>query len=214
MPYRLAFVTLALVALAVPAAQAKAPPNGLVFCGAGDACVPLTFLEAEAMHLWTPTGESAPAAPAPYYALRVRWQPTSPEEMFYWIPSRGLVRRQYDWGGVGWYHVPSQQTLPSSVAGIRPIAVPDVISATVGGRRVKAPATYLRLLSAGRLVSISPVIDWLRVRFVTSAQSPFTDASADVRISKQGSYLLRDRFVFKIPARLAERARRGLALTG
>jgi hypothetical protein len=35
-----------------------------------------------------------------------------------------------------------------------------------------------------------------------------------VRVAKQGGYLLRDRFVFKIPERLADRARRGLPLTG
>jgi hypothetical protein len=212
MLYRLAFVVLVLVAFAVPAAQAKAPPNGATLCGAADVCVPLTSQESEALQIWHVSSESAPGAPAPYYALRVRWQASGPEEMFYWIPSRGLVRMQYDWGGVGWFRVPARQSLPPSAVGVAPIAVPRVIAATVGGRRVHAPATYLRLLSAGRLVSISPVIDWLRVRFVTSARSPFTDAYTDVRVAKQGAYLLRDRFVFKIPERLADRARRGLAL--
>jgi hypothetical protein len=211
--FRLAFIVVALVVFAAPAAQAKAPPNGLTFCGARGACVPLTFLEAEALHLWTPVGESAPGAPASYYAMHVIWQPGGSEQMFYWIPSRGLVRRQYDWGGVGWLRVPSQ-SLPSSVAGITPIAMPEITGATVGGRRVRAPATYLRLLSAGRVVAISPVVDWLRVRFVTSTPSPFTDAHADVRIARHGAYLLRDRFVYAIPAGLAARARRGLPLDG
>jgi hypothetical protein len=133
--------------------------------------------------------------------------------MFYWIPSRGLVRQLYDWGGVGWFRVPAQ-SLPPSLAGIEPIAMPDVTGATVGGRRVRAPSTYLLLLSVGHIASISPVIDWLRVRFVTSAPSPFTDANTDVRIARRGNYLLRDRFVFKIPERLADRARRGLPLNG
>jgi hypothetical protein len=213
MSYRLVFVVVALVVFAASPAQAKAPPNGLTFCGAGDACVSMTFVEAEALQLWTPTGERPPAAPAPYYALHVIWQPGGAEQMFYWIPSRGLVRRQYDWGGVGWLRVPDQQ-LPPSVADITPIAVPDVTAATVDGRRVRSPATYLRLLSVGHVVSVSPVIDWLRVRFTATAPSPFTDANTDVRIAKRGAYLLRDRFVFKIPDRLADRARRGLPLNG
>jgi hypothetical protein len=205
-------LVVAVLIFAVPAAQAKAPPNGATLCGAGGACVPLTSQESETLQIWHVSGESAPGAPAPYYALRVRWQASGPEEMFYWIPSRGLVRKQYEWGGVGWFRVPSHQTLPLSVAGIAPIAMPRVTAATVGGRRVKAPATYLRLLTAGRKVSINPIIDWLRVRFVTATPSPFTDANTDVRLAKDGAYLLRDRFVFKIPERLADRARRGLAL--
>ena len=213
MSYRLAFVVVALVVFAAPAAQAKAPPNGLTFCGAGGVCVPLTFLESEALHLWTPTGETAPAAPAPYYALHVIWQPGGTEQMFYWIPSRGLVRRLYDSGDVGWLRVPAQ-SLPSSLIDLKPIAMPRITGATVGGRHVRRPSTYLRLLSVGHLVSISPVVDWLRVRFVASAPSPFTDANADVRIAKEGGYLFRDRFVFKIPERLADRARRGLPLNG
>jgi hypothetical protein len=207
-------LVVAVLAFAVPAAQAKAPPNGATLCGAANACVPLTYQESEMLQIWHVTGWRAPGAPAPYYALRVRWQATGREEMFYWVPSRGLVRKQYEWGGVAWFRVPSRQTLPPSVVGIAPIAMPRVTAATVGGRRVKAPATYLRLLSAGRQVSMNPIIDWLRVRFVTSTPSPFTDANTDVRISKDGAYLLRDRFVFKIPARLADRARRGLSLSG
>jgi hypothetical protein len=211
--YRLAFAVFVLVASTASAAQAKAPPNGLTFCGAGGACVPMTFLEAEALQLWTPSGESAPAAPAPYYALHVIWQPGGDEQLFYWIPSRRLVRRQYDWGGVGWMRVPDQQ-LPPSLTGLEPIAMPNVTRATVGGHRVRAPGTYLRLLSVGHVVSISPVIDWLPVRFIASAPNPFADANTDVRIAKHGGYLLRDRFVFKIPERLADRVRRGLPLNG
>jgi hypothetical protein len=213
MSYRLAFVVVALVVFAAPAAQAKAPPNGVTFCGAGDACVSLTFQEAESLHLWTPVGGTAPAAPAPYYAMHVIWQPGGTEQMFYWLPSRGLVRRLNEMGDVSWLRVPAQ-SLPSSLIDFKPITMPKITRVTVGGRKVRAPATYLRLLSAGRVVSISPVIDWLRVRFVAAAPSPFTDASSDVRIAKEGAYLYRDRFVFKIPQRLADRARRGLALTG
>jgi hypothetical protein len=208
-------LVVAVLTFAVPAAQAKAPPNGATFCGAAGVCVPLTYQESETLQIWHVGGtERAPGAPAPYYALRVRWQAAGQEEMFYWIPSRGLVRMQFGWGGVGWFRVPSHQTLPLSVVGVAPIAMPRVTAATVGGRRVQSPATYLQLLSAGRQVSINPIVDWLRVRFVTSTPSPFTDAHTDVRIAKDGAYVLRDRFVFKIPARLADRARRGLSLSG
>ena len=207
---RFAFVA-AVLTVAVPAAQAKAPPNGTVFCGAADACVSLTWQQAEELRLWTPIGERAPSAPAPYYALHVRWTADSAEELFYWIPSRGVVRRVYDWGGVGWFRVGAQPLTPP-VAGIAPIAVPQVTAATVGGRRVKSPATYLRLFSAGRAVDVSPVSEWLRVRFVASERSPWTDPETDLRISKTGGYLWRDRFVFRIPVHLADRARRGLPL--
>jgi hypothetical protein len=73
----------------------------------------------------------------------------------------------------------------------------------------------VKLFSIGRATNEWPgVSGWLRIRFTASGASPWTDASANVRISNSGSYLLRDDTVFTIPKRIADRIRRGLALAG
>src|SRR5439155_19471464 len=92
--------------------------------------------------------------------------------------------------------------------------VPKVSGVTVGGRSARGAPTYLRLFSAGRATNVWPgVAGWLRLRFTADGPSPWTDATADVRVSTSGGYLLRDDTVFRIPPRLADRIRRRLPLS-
>jgi hypothetical protein len=198
------------VTLAVPAAQAKAPPDGVRLCGAGGACVSIGRQDAERMGVWGLSGAVDPGRPAPYYVLHYRWGADAPEQTSYWIPSSGLFRTVSP-SLVSWYRVP-RNSMETVTAGIAPIAVPTVISVTVAGKPAREPSTYLRLFSIGRRTHIWPGSTWLRIRFTATASSPWTDASAGVRIAKEGAYLLRDDTVFTIPKRLAHRARRGLSL--
>jgi hypothetical protein len=206
---RLAFVG-SLLLFATPAAEAKAPPDGVKLCGAGDACVSIGRNDAERMGVWGTSGAVAPGVPAPYYVLHYRWGATAPEQTSYWIPSSGLFRTVSP-SLVSWFRVP-RNTMEAVTAGIAPISVPRITSVTVGGKPVRAPSTYMRLFSAGRVTNVWPASTWLRVRFTASAPNPWTDASAGVRISQNGGYLLRDDTVFTIPKRLADRVRRGLSL--
>ena len=212
MRYRLALVS-ALVLLAAPSAAAKAPPNGVRLCGASGACATIGREDAERLSgLWSSEGLFAsPAAPAPFYTLRYEW-PGQPEQTTYWIPSRSRLRGVYAIGAA-WSRFDGAQ-LEQFAAGIAPLAAPEVTSASVGGKAVQTPKTYLRLLRAGRVVLATPDVRWIRIRLASTEPSPWTDAAADLRISARGQWLLRDDFVFKIPRRLAEQARRGVALVG
>jgi hypothetical protein len=202
---------LAVVFFAVPAAQAKAPPDVRI-CGASG-CVAIAQNDAERLPLWGRTGGVAPAAPAPFYVFQYRWKTSDPYETVYWIPSRHLLRFTSD-SLVSWYRV-SDGAFQPFAAGVAPIAVPRITRVTVGGRAVRAPGSYVKLFSIGRSTNEWPgVSGWLRIRFTASGASPWTDASANVRISSTGSYLLRDDTVFTIPKRIADRIRRGLALAG
>jgi hypothetical protein len=202
---------LAVLFLAVPAAQAKAPPD-LRICGASG-CVAIAQNVAEQLPLWHTMDAAAPGAPAPFYVFRWRWRTTDPEETAFWIPSRQLVRFVNP-NLVSWYRVDMHAATPFA-AGLAPIAVPKVTRVTVGGRPVRSPATYVRLFSIGRATNVWPAVSgWLRIRFAASGPSPWTDGTANVRISRTANYLLRDDTVFAIPKGIADRVRRGLALTG
>ena len=200
----------ALLLLAAPAAQAKAPPLGVTICGAAGTCRSLTQQEAERMPIWGLTSAVAPAKPAPFYAIRYRWRAEEPERTSYWVPSSGLFRAD---GLVlkAWFRF-GRGALEPFVEGLAPIEVPRITSVTVGGRRAQSPSTYIRLFTAGRAVKIFPAQSWIRLRFTAAAPSPWADETTDVRITRGASYLLRDDTVFVIPKRLADRARRGLPL--
>jgi hypothetical protein len=202
---------LAVLFLAVPAAQAKAPPD-VKICGASG-CVAIAQNDAERLPLWHTMRPAAPGAPAPFYVFRWRWRTTDPEGTAFWIPSRQLVRLVSP-NLVRWYRVDMQAATPFA-PGLAPIVVPKVTRVTVGGCDVRRPATYMRLFSMGRATNVWPAVSgWLRIRFTATKPSPWTDATANVRISATANYLLRDDTVFMIPPRIADRARRGLALTG
>ena len=201
----------AVLTFAVPAAQAKAPPDVRV-CGASG-CVAIAQTDAERLPLWHTTGAVAPGAPAPFYVFQYRWKTTDPYETVYWIPSRNLLRFTSP-ALVSWYRAPSGAFQPFA-SRLTPISVPKITRVTVGGRAVRAPASYSKLFTIGRATDVWPgVSGWLRIRFTASAASPWTDASANVRISNTRNYLLRDDTVFTIPKRVAGRIRRGLSLTG
>jgi hypothetical protein len=202
---------LAVLSLAVPAAQAKAPPD-VKICGASG-CVAIAPTDAEQLPLWHTMGAATPGAPAPFYVFRWRWRKTDPEETAFWIPSRQLARFVNP-NLVSWYQV-DIQAATRLAAGLAPIAVPKVTRVTVGARAARSPATYMSLFAIGRATNVWPAVSgWLRIRFTASGPSPWTDPTANVRISSTGNYLLRDDTVFTIPPRIADRVRRGLALTG
>jgi hypothetical protein len=198
----------ALVLSAAPAAQAKAPPD-LRLCGASG-CVAIASAAAEQLPLWHTDGAVAPGSPAAFYVFRYRWRTTDAYETAYWVPSQNVLRFATPYLAA-WYRVSSPSLMPFA-AGVTPFAKPRISSVTVGTRHVRAPTTYLRLLAVGRATNVFPAVGWLSVRFDAGASNPWTDARANVRLSRTGSYLLRDDTVFVIPKRIADRARRGLAL--
>ena len=95
--------------------------------------------------------------------------------------------------------------------GLEPLRL-QLTRVTVGGRPVRAPATYVRLFRRGRWMPGSSATHWLRVRFESAVPSPWTDDVAEYLLSRRGRDLVVDVDVLRIPAAVAQRARLGLPL--
>jgi hypothetical protein len=209
----LALLAVAGAFLLAGGAQAKAPPDGIDVCGAS-ACVHLEWTDAE--QLWTRLQEERrPVGAGPFYVLRWRW-PAEPDQTGYFIPGAKAIRWAVDSGRrVSWNRVdPSlSEVLTRAAPGVEPYPTPIITRVTVGGRQVRAPQTYLRLLE-GRATTLWPAGSWLTVKFESAVASPWTDGGSIVRINKRVPYVEVDGWVHRIPKSLAVRARRGLALGG
>jgi hypothetical protein len=212
----LALLAVAGTFLLAAGAQAKAPPDGIDVCGAGGACAHLAWGDAE--QFWIRTHESGGAdraAPGPFYVLRWHWTP-GVEESAYLVPGALAVRwnsgegHPAAWSGIDRSAVDLARR---AVAAIEPYATPTLTRVTVGGRAVREPQTYLRILS-GRPSWAWITGRWLRVTFESASPSPWTDGSSIVRLSRTKPYVSIDGWFYKLPKDVAARARRGLALRG
>ena len=89
---------------------------------------------------------------------------------------------------------------------------PVRVAATVAGRAVSDPESYLDLFNSGDdwFAVMQPT--WLRIKFTADAPSPWTDGANDIRISRKGRLLWLDGSIVRIPLRVAQliRAHRSL----
>jgi hypothetical protein len=191
------------------AAQAKSPATGIHVCGASG-CVDVAPSDAEVM--WSEGFVSdRPVAAAPFYT--VRWHfGSEPDQSAYFIPSE----RTFRWiEPRGWRIVSPHAVgiLKNAIGRLAPYDLPALTRVTVGGREVRAPATYTSLLR-GRLWWRWPAGRWLTVKLESTAPSPWTNGEMIVRLNRRGPYVVMDGWVFKIPQAVAVRARHGLSLGG
>jgi hypothetical protein len=207
----LALLAAASALLLSGAAQAKAPPGGIDVCGPS-ACAHLADAEQFWVHSHSSSGASL-AAPGPFYILRWHWI-AAEEETAYLIPGALAVRwnsgtgHTSAWSGVD----KSAMGLVENVAaGIEPYSTPTLTRVTVGGRVVRAPQTYLRLLR-GKPAWSWITGRWLDVTFESASPSPWTDGTSIVRLSRSRPYVSIDGWFYKLPRDVAVRARRGLSL--
>ena len=193
------------------AAQAKVPPTGMDVCGAGGACIHLGAQQAGTF--WTGSIEAGrPTAAAPYYILHWHFD-AEPERRAYYVPAtRGIrwLRSSLAWGAVSRAGVAS---LAQSLRGLGPNPAPLLTRVTIGGRVVRHPETYLRLLG-GKPSAIFPATDWLTVNLRSADWSPWTNGAALIRLGKTAPYVVVDGWTFRIAPAIARRARLGLPLRG
>jgi hypothetical protein len=219
---RRAAVLVLMVALAgVPAAQAKAPPEGFRVCGPG-ACVSFSQDAAEqlAINLFFGAASTLYAAPSPaaYYTLHWRWQQPGPEATAYYVPAAGAAYMLSSTSGPvgtarGWLTLGTvaQTALAQTTATLAPFPAAVPTRAAVGRKVVRDPTGYGSLWSVGTRTSIldSPDARWLRVRIFTAAPSPWTGS---VWIGRHKPLLMRDNVVFRISRGLATQVRHGRPL--
>jgi hypothetical protein len=190
-------------------AQAKAPQTGIDLCGASG-CRHLAWLEAEQVLIGWQQNLARPAPFAPFYAVHIPWSATE-EQIVYWVPSAGV--RRGDLRAPVWTRVnaSARAILSEAANGIEPFQI-EPTRVTVGGREVRAPATYVRLLQRRTWLETWPATPWLAVKFETAVPSPWSDDAAEILLARHGRLLAVDGWVVRIPKAVAQRARRGLPL--
>lgn len=216
---RLKLVSALVLGVALAAASGavgKAPPGGVDVCGLGEACVHLAGGDAEQVWIRTTNPGGAPAA-APYYVVRWEGLGGRAEGSAYYVPSHAVMRFVYPGNPQtlsSWREVEpgAVAVLRRAVSGLRPLTVAAPTRVTVGGRPVRAPATYLRLFE-GTHVWSWPSTRWLRVTLAAAAPSPWTDGFSDVTLATRPGYVSVDGWVYRIPKAVARRALKGLPLT-
>ncbi len=205
------------------AAQAKVPLDGIDVCGPS-ACAHLGPAEAE--QFWVQSHEGGrPVAAGSFYVIRWHW-PGAAEESAYlvtggrairWLtagahaiqPSR-VLSPDVTWTSV---EPSAMQLVTRAAAAIEPYPEPTLTRVAIGGREVRAPQTYLRLLR-GKVTWTWPATRWLSVKLESAAPSPWTDGVTRIQLGRDGSWVAIDSWAYRIPKAVAQRARRGLSLGG
>jgi hypothetical protein len=208
---RLPLLVGALAALALAGvASAKGPVQ---LCGAsrcatiGDERVPSIPLAVTARTKLHP-----PAAPAPYYVVRYA---RVGGVLGYWVPSANLVRLRVHERAV-WVTPTGAQVgrLRKVARGVPPKAPPRQFEAAeVGYERVDDPSGWMSLYTLGTPVESAPDAGgWTRIFAFTKADTPWSDGTNKLAISRSGAYLRRDGQRVSIPSDVAERIRARLPL--
>jgi hypothetical protein len=217
-----AALTAAAILATTTSAQAKAPPSGFELCGpaactsingtadAEPLAIDLFYGGGGSKELWTPL---VPAAP--FYTMHWSFGDDQ-RHTGYYVPLLNVFRYVGDAAGpesstgtVHWMKLgPAARALfERRVATLVPFAVPTPVHATVGGRAVRDPESYLRLWSVGKPTLAWPETGFVRIKVTADIASPWTDAAADLRIARRGPYLVRDSTVYRIPVQLARLVR-------
>jgi hypothetical protein len=207
-------VAAAVSALALVAVQGASAKGDIQICGMSGCAVLGAEGQAPAWLFETSGVPSAvtPPAPAPYFVISFGDAGGSP--LGYWIPSASVLRLQ----GQPWRWVPALSSdeafLHDRTVGLQPYAPPAHPSIYDDYDPVKRCDGYLRLLSMGTPVSVSPHAgNWLEIWFMGAHRSPWTDGTTSLAISRKGSLLRRDGQVFRIPLTVAKRVRARLPLS-
>jgi hypothetical protein len=203
---RIAFVLVVVAALvAVPAAAAKGP---IQICGA-HACV--TIAAETAAPQFVGVGANVRRLPpppvAPYYVIRFA---AVGGPLSYWIPSVRTLRLVG--GSVAAWARPSAETadlLTRTTATMAPKPTPTLPSyVTVAGKLVRDRRGWLRLYSVGTPVTgESPPGGWLPIHMSSYPETPWTDGTDSLAVSRRGSLLRRDGELVRIPAAIARLVR-------
>lgn len=204
-------MALACALVLAPQASAKGPVSA---CGQ-NGCASVGTEEA-AIAWWGGAYSShvAPAAPAPFFALR--FGSVYEDPVAYWVPSAGELRVVSAAGPAVWVRPSAADVaaLTRATASLQPLSAPATATVSVDSRRVpRGATTYLRLLTAGAAVArASGAKGWLPIDF-RGGETPWTDAYSWLWISRARGYLKRpDGDVQRIPTSLANRIRHRLPL--
>lgn len=207
-----ALVTLAAAGLLLaPAGAAQAKEvTSLKICGASG-CKEST--DPEALRNWEPGTNSDPAsvsstAPEPFYTVELGFgdgQQTVHRETAYWLPRSGLMRFKSQALDPWWKIFPNQAALYKDVsAGVDPLT-PRLVRATVAGRAVADPSSYLRLMgSFPSLLFPKGKLHLTHVVLRASEPNPWVDGAAALSFDAKRRILVRSDGYFRLPGGLVK----------
>lgn len=215
----LAAAAVGLFALSAPA-QAKEILS-LKVCGASG-CVKST--DPNVLAGWE-GGNQDPAqvwqtTPAGYYKVIVGFGDQGKlvaAEPAYWLPGRNLMRFIGQSGYPWWKLFPAQVTMLRTVAGDLSPLTPTLSRATVGGKTVTDPSSYLRLLGKFREVTVLPQTahrKTVRIVLHAPAANPWIHSTLGFRYLPKTRLLVRDGLAYRVPKRMARRLMRRVSLVG
>lgn len=211
----LAFVS---AALAAPTAANAKNISELKLCGASS-CAKIhdkTVLES-----WLHAGDGGPTgtpALAPYYRFDIVVT-AAPGETFengktsvtmsqWYVPSAHAIRGESESGAAAWVLVSGRADaiFSSATSGVDPYAAPTITRATVGGRTVRSPGSYARLLDPRwKIAGDWSARDRRPIRLFSDTPSPWTDGKNTLLYSAKRRTLSRDGTVVALPRWVAAR---------
>ncbi|HET8872965.1 MAG TPA: hypothetical protein VFM83_04705, partial [Gaiellaceae bacterium] len=141
---------LILIGLSLHASPVQAK-GAVEICGA-NGCTRLYGTEAKpAVNILTRAGRArfSPAAPTPFFSIRMVHRPGSP--LAYWIPTAGLLR--VGWERAQWISPTKVEArlLRAKTHGLRPWSAPKSVSVAVNLKPVRGDLSYLRLYTLGHV---------------------------------------------------------------
>jgi hypothetical protein len=202
-----------------------APPNAfakevtkLEICGAA-ACASTTDQAVLQRLAGGTDGQTSAPVPAlqPYY--RLVYTIDAGEEKFqftnYYLPGVKALRVVDDRHMAHFHPVTPEYAdlLGTVAAGLEPFPKPEITRVTVGRKVAADPASYARLLTIKGRSGYTEASDWQRIRFATSAPSPWSRDGTILQFSPRSGYLFRDGRFVKLPKQLAARVKAGRSLS-
>jgi len=152
----------------------------------------------------------APGAPGPYYEIRVLGHDGRWAGHWAYVPGAQAIWR----GNAGtWTRLTAAEDAQwrRFVRGVKPYSVPSVRRATIGGRPVEDPSSYLALLAAPvRVSAFSGVPE--PVVLESARMSPWTGMTPIADFYARQGVLVAAGMILRLPPAMAERARQGKSL--
>jgi len=158
-----------------------------------------------------------PAAAAPYYELRGFDRKGREIGGLAYVPSAHAVWRHFGTGfsvGATWTRLSRLEEVRwrEVVRGLTPLAAPTVRRATVGGKPVRDPASYLALYDAARPRVTAFSGDPLEIVLESGRPSPWTGPDAAFAFYPREGVLTIGGRILVLPAAVAERVRQRAGL--
>jgi hypothetical protein len=212
---------LALAALALAAPGLAKEPKSATVCGP-DGCA-TTNDSRQLLNLIADNGTTPPPPPAGEYYKVTMTIDVPPDagvapkvEWWYTASGGGLLRAvQKDPSGVtAWYPLTATGTafMERLTRDVKPFPLPRVTSATIGGKPVADPSSYLALFGQETTGSARVAAgDWQDIVFSGPA-SPWTDNAVTLQYSPSADAILRGYEIAKLPPSLAAKVESGSSL--